>query len=127
MNKTQVAKSIEPELMQVTFVAMQEGVDAHGDYTSSDEIRKAKESFNKQLSAQRKLANLWHMYPTDKYEIIESYLLPADATLNEKFIAKGTWLVTLQIFDEDMWDLIKSGEINGVSIGAKAKIQELDE
>jgi len=121
----QIVKSIEPELMQVTFVAMQEGVDAHGDMITLDEIRKAKESFNRQLSAQRKLANLWHMYPTDKFDIIESYLLPADISLNGKFVKKGTWLVTLQVYDEDMWQMIKSGEINGVSIGAKAQVENI--
>lgn len=123
----QVAKAIEPELKQVTFVAMKPGIDSHKDYVSLSEIRKAKESFNKQLSAQRKLANLWHIYPTDKFEIIESYLLPADATLNGTFVEKGTWLVSLQILDDEMWELIKSNEINGVSIGAVAKVQNIDE
>lgn len=125
--RDQVAKAIEPELKQVTFVAMKQGIDAHGDYVSLSEIRIAKESFNKQLSAQRKLANLWHIYPTDKFDIIESYLLPADATLNGTFVEKGTWLVSLQILDDEMWELIKSNEINGISIGAVAKVQNIDE
>lgn len=113
------------ELRQVLFVAMQEGVDATGDYTSLDEIRKAKESFNKQLAAQRKLANLWHIYPTDVFTPIESYIAPADMVIGDKAVKKGTWLVQLQINDDQTWELVKSGEINGISIGAVAKVENL--
>lgn len=110
------------ELMQVTFVAMQEGVDLHGDLVTKEEIRKAKESFN---NSQKK-ANLFHLVMTDSFEIIESYLAPTDMTLKGNFVPEGTWLVTLQVKDESLWELIKSGEINGVSIGALATVEELD-
>lgn len=115
----EVQKALNEELMQVTYVAMQEGTDLHGDYTSLDEVRKAKESFNK--SMQR--ANLFHLVMTDSFSVIESYLAPADMTLNEHFVAKGTWLMTLQVHDDTLWQMIKSGEISGISIGAVAKVE----
>ena len=126
MNKA-LEQSEPEELRQVTYIAMQEGVDAHGDFTSLDEIRKAKESFNKQLFAQRKLANLWHIYKTEDFDIIESYILPADIELEDKQIKKGTWLVTLQVHSEELWKAIKSNEVNGVSIGGTAMVQNLDQ
>lgn len=120
-NQIQVSKSVDNELKQVTYVAMQEGTDLHGDYTSLDEVRKAKENFNKSMMR----ANLFHMTMTDTFEIIESYLAPTDMFLNEHIVTKGTWLVTLQVFDDELWSLIKSGEINGVSIGALANVEEI--
>jgi Putative phage serine protease XkdF len=117
-----VIKSVDQELMQVTYVAMQAGIDAHGDLTTSDEVRKAKESFNKSLQR----ANLFHQQMTDTFSIIESYLAPCDMVLSEHFIAKGTWLVSLQVYDPTIWDMIKSGDIVGLSIGATAKVETLE-
>ena len=110
-NKTKsvsVAKSLNEELQQVTYVAMKPGVDLQGDMVDLETVRLAKESFNK--SAQR--ANLFHLTMTDAFEVIESYLIPCDVTLNEHFVEKGSWLMTLQIHDPDVWEIIKSEDIN---------------
>lgn len=119
----QIAKSLNEELMQVTYVAMLPGVDLHGDEVDLEDIRLAKESFNK--SAKR--ANLFHMTMTDSFEIIESYLMPCDAELNDQFVAKGTWLMTLQVHDDDVWQMIKDDEITGLSIGAMANVKKLED
>lgn len=119
--KKPIAKSLNEELQQVTYVAMKPGVDLHGDMVDLETVRLAKESFNK--SAQR--ANLFHLTMTDAFEVIESYLIPCDVTLNEHFVEKGSWLMTLQIHDPDVWEMIKSEDINGISIGAMAEVEEL--
>lgn len=123
--KLPITKAVDEELYQVTYVAMiPDHTDLHGDYTSAEEVRKAKESFNK--SMQR--ANLFHLVMTDSFDIIESYLAPTDFILGDKFVQKGTWLVTLQVYDtEELWPMIKSGDINGVSIAALAHVENLEE
>ena len=123
-NNVPVIKALNEELMQVTYVAMlPDSTDLAGDFTSAEEVRKAKESFNK--SEQR--ANLFHMSMTDTFSVIESYLAPADMILNNQAVLKGTWLMTLQINDSDLWELVKSGDINGISIGAEATVETLEE
>ena len=97
--------------------------DLHGDFTSAEEVRKAMESFNK--SAMR--ANLFHRVMTDTFEVIESYLAPTNFVLGEVPVKKGTWLMTLQVYDEELWKMVKSGDINGISIGAMAQVEKLDE
>ena len=119
--KKPIAKSLNEELQQVTYVAMKPGVDLHGDMVDLETVRLAKESFNK--SAQR--ANLFHLTMTDSFEVIESYLIPCDVTLNEHFVEKGSWLMTLQVHDSDVWEMIKSEDINGISIGAMAEVEDL--
>lgn len=121
--KLPVMKSLNEELMQVTYVAMQEGTDAHGDFIDSNEIRKAHASFQK--SAMR--ANLFHLVMTDSFSVLESYLAPTDMSLNGHFIKKGTWLMTLQVHDIDVWQMIKKEEIVGISIGALAKAENLED
>lgn len=119
--KIPVAKSVNEELMQVTYVAMKPGVDLHGDLVDVETIRLAKESFNK--SAQR--ANLFHLTMTNSFKVIESYQIPCDVNLNEHFVEKGSWLMTLQVNDSDVWEMIKTDDINGISIGAMAEVEYL--
>ena len=119
--KIPVAKSVNEELMQVTYVAMKPGVDLHGDLVDVETIRLAKESFNK--SAQR--ANLFHITMTNSFKVIESYQIPCDVNLNEHFVEKGSWLMTLQVNDSDVWEMIKTDDINGISIGAMAEVEDL--
>lgn len=119
-----VEKSKNEELKQVTFIAMlPDSVDLHGDFTSSEEVRKACHNFNK--SAKR--ANLFHKVMTDSFEVLESYLAPTDFVLDDKTVLKGTWLMSLQVKDDDLWELIRSGDVNGISIGAMADVEELGE
>lgn len=118
-----IAKALNEELKQVTYVAMLPGVDLHGDEVDLETIRLAKESFNK--SAMR--PNLFHMTMTDAFETIESYLAPADMVLNGNAVLKGTWLMTLQVHDDDIWQMIKDDEITGLSIGAMANVEELED
>lgn len=118
----QVAKSLDKDLMQVTYVSMNVGTDLQGDFTSEQEVRKAKESFNKSLQN----CYLFHSVPTTSFSVIESYLLPLDGVLNGHFVQKGTWLMTLQVHDEELWEQIVDGRINGISIGAMANVEDYE-
>jgi hypothetical protein len=121
--KLPITKAVDEELKQVTYVAMiPDHTDLHGDYTSEEEVRKAKESFNKSMMR----ANLFHMTMTDTFSVIESYLAPCDMILNSQFVKKSTWLMTLQVHNDDVWQMIKDDEITGISIGALASVEKID-
>jgi len=124
MKTLQIRKSLNEELMQATFVVMvPDEPDVHGDITSLEEVRKACFNYNKFCMK----ANLFHITQTDTFEIAESYIAPVDFVLNERVVKAGTWLTTIQCKDSDLWELIKSGDINGVSIGALATVETLEE
>lgn len=119
---TQVAKAVNDELKQVTFVVMvPDEVDLHGDITTEAEVRKACHNFNKYCGT----ANLFHLTETDTFEFAESYVAPTDFLLGEREVKKGTWLATLQIHDDELWEGVKSGDFNGLSIGAMASVETL--
>jgi hypothetical protein len=122
--KLPITKAVDEELKQVTYVAMiPDHTDLHGDYTSENEVRKAKESFNKSMMR----ANLFHMVMTDTFDVIESYLAPCDMVLNDQFVKKSTWLMTLQVHDDTLWQMIKDDEITGISIGALASVEDTED
>jgi hypothetical protein len=121
--KLPVTKAVNEELQQATFIVMApDEVDLHGDITSEDEVRKACHNFNKFCQK----ANLFHLVQTDTFEFVESYIAPTDFVLGDKFVKKGTWLCTVQCLNDGLWELIKSGDINGVSIGAMASVENLE-
>lgn len=124
IGKLPVSKAVNDELKQATFIVMvPDEVDLHGDITSEDEVRKACHNFNKYC----RTANLFHLVKSDTFEFAESYCAPTDFVLGDKFVKKGTWLATIQALDDDLWDLIKSGEICALSIGAMANVEAIDE
>lgn len=121
--KLKVEKALNEELKQATYIVLvPDEVDLHGDVISEDEVRKACHNFNK-FSMQ---ANLFHLVETETFEFVESYIAPTDFILGDKEVKKGTWLATVQALDDDLWELMKSGEINGLSIGALAKVETLE-
>ncbi len=119
-----VKKAKNEELKQVLFIAMvPDETDLHGDTTSAVEVSKACHNFNMYC----RKANLFHLVETDSFSIVESYIAPVDFVLGEKIVKAGTWLVNLQVHTEDVWQLVKSNQINGVSISALASVQSLEE
>lgn len=118
-----IAKALNEELMQVTYVVMvPDEVDLHGDITDEQEVRKACHNFNTYCGN----ANLFHAAETDTYSFVESYISPVEFELDGVTVKKGTWLAVLQCHSPELWSLIKSGEIAGVSIGAVASVEKLD-
>lgn len=122
--KLPITKALDEELKQATFIVMvPDETDAHGDVTNESEVRKACHNFNKYSMK----ANLFHLVETDTFEFCESYCCPSDFVLGDKFVKKGTWLATVQALDDNLWELIKTGEINGLSIGALASVESIEE
>lgn len=123
MNKTKIAKSVNEELKQATFIVLvPDEVDLHGDLISETEVRKACFNFN----AFCRQPNLFHISKTETFDFAESYIAPVDFELDGIEVKKGTWLATVQVKDDELWSLIKSGEVNGLSIGALAHTNEVE-
>lgn len=119
-----ISKALDEELRQATFLVLApEEVDLHGDIYSEEEVRKGCHNFQTHC----RKANLFHMVETEEASIVENYIAPADFYLGEQFVKKGSWLQVWQFDDDDLWGLVKDGEITGVSIGCTANYEVLDE
>ena len=121
-----VAKALNEELQQVTYVAMKPGVDLHGDWYSEEDIAEGCYSFNKHC----RKANLLHLIDTNGFQFIESYILPSEATIGETKVKKGSWVATIEVEDSEqydwIWEGIKDGTFNGLSIQCDAYEQPME-
>ncbi len=117
------SKSLNEELKQAMFIVLEpEVVDAHGDIYSEDEVRKACHNFNKYC----RKAYLNHAVETDAIDFVESYIVPDDMQINEFAVKKGTWLAVVQFNDDELWKEAKADNLVGLSIGAYAKVEDLN-
>lgn len=99
--------------------------DAHGNYMTEDEIRKAAYWFTKngnQIDIQHEFQ------PIEGATVVESWIEKADCEIEGQPIKKGTWLMTVEISDnEDVWQAVEKGELTGFSMGGVGKYSEVDD
>ncbi len=97
--------------------------DSHGDYMEEAEIIKAAYYFAKNGDQ----VDLQHSFePLKGAAVVENWVAKADFKIGDEEIWKGTWLMTVEVTDTDVWDKIEKGEITGFSMGGVGEYSEED-
>ena len=115
-------------------VLVPENVDLQDDIISAEEIEKAAHNYVLKLSFQddqafmKKLGlsgkskrGFMHVEFNRKIALVESYCAPCEMTINGRAIKQGTWVMTVKVFDDEAWNLVKAGRITGFSIGGRSR------
>lgn len=97
-------------------------VDAQGDIYDDITVEKAAYDFL-EFSGQ---GNALHLVNTDKIKIVESWVAKASHDYGNGRIEKGDWMMTLHILDDGLWELAKSGELKGLSVGCKGECEDIN-
>lgn len=125
----EITKALDTEQRMALFVVLApDVVDLQGDTYSTEEVEKACNNFNVYCNK----ANIFHAVETEAAKIVQSYIAPTDFTLDSGVeVTKGSWLQWYHFPEGDatsdlLWEGVKSGDINGVSIGAKATTEKLN-
>ncbi len=97
--------------------------DTDGNYMTEEEITKAAHWFMKNNGD----VDLQHCFKKcDGAEIVESYVAKCDMEIGGQLVKKGTWLMTMEVTDSDVWDAIQKGEITGFSMGGVGEYSDED-
>ena len=113
---------IAEEKREVTAtILIPEIPDAQGDCIGVEEIQAACHDFMLRYNKQESSMGLMHKELTSKIQILESYCAPCDFEINKKQIAMGTWILKVKILDDDLWESVKDGSLQGFSIGGRGK------
>jgi len=97
--------------------------DAHGNFMTEEEITKAAYYFAKSGSK----VDLQHSFEAlPDAAVVESWIAKADFQIGDETVKKGTWLMTVELADQQIWDAIEKGEITGFSMGGVGKYSEED-
>lgn len=97
--------------------------DSHGNFMTEAEITKAAYWFAKNGNK----VDLQHSFePLDGASVVESWIAKADFDIDGETVKKGTWLMTVEVADESVWEDIEKGEITGFSMGGLGNYSEED-
>ncbi|MEM1505929.1 XkdF-like putative serine protease domain-containing protein [Domibacillus sp. 8LH] len=93
--------------------------DAPGDFMTAEEIEKAAHGFMKDA----RNIDKQHDFNAGVGEVVESYIAPADFTIGEETIKKGSWVLVTKASDA-VWEEIQKGNITGYSMAGTAETIE---
>ena len=98
--------------------------DTDGNFMTEDEITKAAYWYNKNSDK----VDIQHSFkPTDGASVVESWIAKADFDIDGQHIKRGTWLMTMEVTDGDLWKDICKGAITGFSMGGVGEYSNVDE
>lgn len=106
------------------IVLKPEETDAHKDIYSAEVIRGAAHGFLRNYNASTGIGYM-HRGVRSSLQLVESWIAPVDLTIGGRKIKKGTWLMTVYVPDDAVWEEVKAGKITGFSIGGTAKVRKL--
>ncbi|MDE7244998.1 MAG: hypothetical protein K2O18_13635 [Oscillospiraceae bacterium] len=114
----------DPESHHVTGVVYEPMTeDSQGNYMTETEITKAAYWFTKNSGQ----VDIQHSFkPFEGGAIVESWVAKADFTIDEEPVKKGTWLMTVEVTDPEIWESIEKREITGFSMGGIGNYSEKD-
>lgn len=97
--------------------------DAHGNFMTEDEIRKAAYWYAKNSDA----VDVQHSFEAvDGVTVVENYVAPCDMEIGGEAVVKGTWVMTVEVCNAEIWEAVQKGEITGFSMGGLGKYGEED-
>lgn len=95
--------------------------DSQGNYMTEEEITKAAYWFAKNGNQ----VDLQHCFEKcDGVTVVESYVAKCDMEIEGEAIRKGTWLMTMEVSNADVWGAIQKGDITGFSMGGMGVYSE---
>lgn len=93
--------------------------DAHGDGMSLEEIRKMVANFNDNID--NISGNIHHIQMTQGFKPVKAWVNETECIIGDTVVPEGQPIVKVQFFDADLWQARITGELRGVSIGAKGQ------
>lgn len=97
--------------------------DAHGNYMSEEEIIKAAYWFAKNGDS----VDIQHSFNAlENATVVENWVAKSDCEIDGEPIKKGTWLITVEVCDSEVWEAVQKGDITGFSMAGFGKYSEED-
>lgn len=124
--KAVVMKKVDEEQRLVLGVVLEpDAFDLHNDIYSIEEVAKACQNFNTFCMQ----GNVEHIINVgaDSLAITKSFILPVEAMIGEQPVKAGSWVMEMKVANDTLWDMVKSGDFTGFSIGGKASVEDIED
>lgn len=103
----------------IVYEPMQE--DSQGNFMTEEEITKAAYWFAKNGDK----VDLQHSFePLPGAAVVENWIAKADFEVEGQPVKKGSWLMTVEVTDDEVWAAIEQSQITGFSMGGIGNYSE---
>ncbi|MGN0332181.1 MAG: XkdF-like putative serine protease domain-containing protein [Lachnospiraceae bacterium] len=115
-----IQKSEEGHLVTgIVYEPMTEDTD--GNYMTAEEIEKTAHWYLKN----GKNVDIQHCYEAaDGVDVVESYVTKSDTKIGNENVKPGTWIMTMEVRNDGIWNKIEKGEITGFSMGGFGSVSK---
>jgi len=116
----------EEEMISYEVIYEPDTPDAHGQWMSKGTLAKAHEDFKKAQEIGAVTENLYHLFDTDAWKIVDHWIQPEfDVTVSQtgELIKAGSWVAKVQ-YTPEVWELKKAGIVGGLSLQCGGMLNE---
>lgn len=117
-----IAKRDDAQRIVTGIVLEPDVVDAQNEWVSVEEIEKAAHAFMRGYRETTKLGIMHEVFEDIGVHLVESYIAPVDFSLPGGDVKVGSWVMSVYVEDDDLWQSIRDGGITGFSIHGTAKV-----
>lgn len=124
-----VIKAFDEEKMEAIepLYILPGDVDAHGDTYTPEEARLMVNNLSKAISEGNVTGNLFHKIDTDKFTIEKVWVNEVECMIGDTLVAENQPIVKVKFHCPVAWEKRKSGQLAGLSIGAQAEWENVDD
>ena len=118
-------KSINSEKQEVEGIVYKANtIDAHGEFITHAGIKAIKKMCDDAISKGKSIIDTNHDKIPNGSEVLENYFNGDDKTNDDYEL--GDWIQKVKIHDSNLWERVKSGELNAFSINFMASEEEVE-
>lgn len=93
--------------------------DSHEEGMTLDEIRKMVENINHNIETIT--GNIGHVVDTNGFYFEKAWVNECECMIGDEIVPEGQPIIKVKFEDKELWEMRKSGQLQGLSIGAVGK------
>lgn len=99
--------------------------DTHNQGMNEEEIRKMVSNINANI--QKISGNIGHVFNTEGFYFVKAWVNECECMIGSEFVPEGQPIIKVQFVDETLWSMRKTGQLQGLSIGALGVVVDNEE
>lgn len=96
--------------------------DSHNQGMTEEEIRKMVDNINANIH--KISGNIGHVFNTSGFYFVKAWVNECECMIGDEFVSVGQPIIKVQFTDETLWSMRKTGQLQGLSIGALGVVVE---
>lgn len=119
--RAEIVRKDDSERVITGPVLIPDREDRHGDVVRKDNIQEVAYQFLEEYQ------NIDLMHTFEEVGVpVESYLAPEDLSFAKMDVPEGTWMVSVRVKDDEVWQAVQEGELTGFSIYGQGRRTEAE-